>query len=161
MAIKIVGVLLVLGALAAIVLAMQAPAPVPGSVLPTAVVTIGKAIVQVEIASTPAQRAQGLSGRATICGAPLRQGCGEAQKGMLFVFQKPTQDGFWMKDMHFALDIIWVDSGGEVVTIAPNLSPETYPKSFYPRAPALMVLEVPAGFAAAYGIAIGDKVVVK
>jgi len=151
----------VLGALVAIVLAMQAPASVPGSVFPTAVVTIGKAIVQVEIASTPAQRAQGLSGRATICGAPLRQGCGEAQKGMLFVFQKPTRDGFWMKDMHFALDIIWVDSGGVITSIAHDLSPETYPQSFRPRTPALMVLEVVAGFARAHNIAIGDKVVVQ
>ena len=121
------------------------------AVLSMTTVTIGSTKIEVEIASTPAQRAQGLSGRAL-----LQEG-----RGMLFVFALPNKEGFWMKDMHFSLDIIWVDSSGAIVTITDNISPNTYPQSFYPSTPALYVLEVPAGFAKAHGIAVGDKVVVQ
>ncbi len=121
------------------------------STLPTKTITVGSVEVRVEVASTLAEREQGLSGRLS-----LPQG-----SGMLFIFPAPTIPGFWMKDMHLALDIIWADSSGVIVTISRNIAPETYPSVFRPTAPVLYVLEVPAGWAFAHGIAEGMRIVVQ
>ncbi|MDO8518376.1 MAG: DUF192 domain-containing protein [bacterium] len=134
--------------------AVVSPAPTN---LPMTTVTIGtdstsspQATIQVEVASTPAQRQLGLSGRASLA----------AGKGMLFVFTQPNEHGFWMKDMHFSIDIIWADSAGVITTIAHDISPSTYPQAFYPNEPAFYVLEVPSGFAKAHDIAVGGKIMV-
>ena len=108
--------------------------------------TIGDATITVEKADTEAARERGLSGRASL--AP--------DTGMLFVFEYSQIRGFWMKDMRFPIDIVWADETGKVVTIAENLSPDSYPQTFYPTSSALYVLEVPAGFVKAHGIAVGD-----
>ena len=112
-------------------------------------VTVGTTTIAVGVANTPTARAQGLSGRASL----------PDSSGMLFVFDMPGNYGFWMKDMQFPLDIIFADASGRIVSVYQNLSPQTYlanpPQVFYPAAPALYVLEVPAGFAAAHGISVG------
>ncbi|HVU75825.1 MAG TPA: DUF192 domain-containing protein [Candidatus Paceibacterota bacterium] len=115
---------------------------------PSPAVMIGGERVSVQLATTEAQREQGLSGT-----QPLA-----ADHGMLFVFPQDGQYHFWMKDMNYALDIIWIDGDGRIVSIAPSLSPDTYPQSFGPNAPARYVLEVSAGFAAAHGVKVGDIV---
>ena len=107
---------------------------------------IGGTTVSVDIASTKATRERGLSGRLAL--AP--------NTGLLFIFDQDGMWGFWMKDMLFSIDIIWTDAAGRVVTVAPNLSPQTYPQVFYPTAPAHYALEVPAGFAAAHSIQEGS-----
>ena len=109
-------------------------------------VNIGGTTVSVDIASTKATRERGLSGRLAL--AP--------NTGLLFIFDQDGMWGFWMKDMLFSIDIIWTDAAGRVVTVAPNLSPQTYPQVFYPTAPAHYALEVPAGFAAAHSIQEGS-----
>jgi hypothetical protein len=109
---------------------------------------INNLVLKVEIAATSAQRARGLSGRLQL---PPNQ-------GMLFVFPAADYHAFWMKDMHFPLDIIWIDDEQRIVDIAPDLSPDTYPRLFRPRQPARYVLEVQAGTAAKYGLKIGDSV---
>ena len=111
-------------------------------------VTIGAARVAVELARTPEEWARGLSGR-----APLKEGT-----GMLFVFPTPAPRAFWMKDMRFALDIIWIGGDLRVVDVTENALPESYPATFSPRAPAQYVLEVPAGFAQRYRIRPGMEV---
>jgi uncharacterized membrane protein (UPF0127 family) len=130
--------------------AMKPTSPQPSS-LPTAAVTLGGVTVVAELATTPEQKQQGLSGR-----TELSEG-----KGMLFVFDPPQTPGFWMKDMYLSLDIIFADKEGTIITIYPDLAPSTYPQSFRPTKPAYYVLEVPAGFAARHGIAVGDKIVVQ
>ena len=110
---------------------------------------VGQATVQVEVADTELAREQGLSDR-----APLAQGA-----GMLFVFDQPDVWGIWMKDMRFSLDIIYADDQGMITTIIASVSPNTYPKIFYPSKPARYVVELPAGFVAAHDIATGDKIV--
>ena len=119
--------------------------------LPTKTITIGNEKLVVEIASTPEEQQSGLSGRSGLA----------AGTGMLFIFTPPSVEGFWMKDMLFSLDIIWADSNGVIVTIDKGLSPDTYPKVFMPDVPAQYVLEVPAGYAASKGIAVGQKIVVQ
>lgn len=104
--------------------------------------------VRVTIADTEAKREQGLSGRQGL--AP--------HEGMLFIFQKDDRYAFWMKDMLFSIDILWLSADGTVVYIAPSVSPDTYPQAFVSSTPARYVLELPAGYAAAHGVKLGDKV---
>lgn len=114
-------------------------------------IRVGGVIVSAEVASTAPAREKGLSGH-----RPLGE-----QEGMLFVFDKDDTYGFWMKDMQFAIDIIWIDAEGKIITIAKNVEPASYPEVFYPARPARYVLEVPAGFAQKRSLAEGGKVVLK
>jgi len=115
-------------------------------------VRVGSAEVMAEVADTLALQVRGLSGRSSLA---------EGQ-GMLFVFESEGTHGIWMKDMRFAIDIIWATSDGTIITITEHVSPDTYPQSFYASEPtARYVLEVGAGFVVRHGIAVGDKVVVQ
>ncbi|MGH7141780.1 MAG: DUF192 domain-containing protein [Minisyncoccia bacterium] len=116
--------------------------------LPQQTISVGTTTILAEIADTPPQLQAGLSGRKA-----LPEG-----RGMLFVFSQDGNWGFWMPDMHFSIDILWMDASDKILTIAPEVSPKTYPKIFYPSAPARYVLELPAGFASAHGIRVGDTI---
>lgn len=115
-------------------------------------VEIGGATVKVEIVNDPAEMQKGLSGREKL---------GE-NRGMLFVFAELDQTAFWMKDMKFSLDIIWIQ-GDEIVDMAPDLPPLAGDliSTYEPRVPANYVLEVNAGFAQEHGVKVGDKVKIK
>jgi hypothetical protein len=52
---------------------------------------------------------------------------------MLFVFASSTRPGFWMKDMKFPIDIIWINADKEVVGIESNIATSTFPKLFFPE----------------------------
>ncbi len=101
----------------------------------------------VEIADTPEKRRQGLSGRSKM----------RDDQGMLFIFDNPASPGFWMKDMFFSIDMIWIDANGFVVGITKNIPPDSFPKTFEPPSPVLYVLEVNAGWADKNNISVGDK----
>ena len=109
---------------------------------------IGDTKIWVAYAVTPAEQEQGLSGT-----KPLRD-----DQGMLFIFPSDTSVSFWMKDMNYPLDIIWIDSEKTVRDISPDLDPATYPTTFAPSIPVRYALEVPAGFAAQNAIEVGTKV---
>lgn len=102
----------------------------------------------VEVADTPARQAQGLSGRPTL---------GE-REGLLFVFPQAGVYNFWMKDMLFPIDIIWIGEDRRVVDLTEDARPESYPKTFASRVPARYVLEVPAGTVRRENFVIGDPV---
>lgn len=104
--------------------------------------------IQVSIADTPEARAKGLGGRISL--AP--------DEGMLFVFGSDAKYPFWMKDMRFPIDILWLSRGGKVVDIRENISPEMYPEVFTPNALARYVLELPAGFVRENNVNVGDIV---
>ena len=125
--------------------------PIANPALPTATLTIGDTSIVAELATTPAEQEQGLSGRLA-----LGQG-----RGMFFVFDHADKWGIWMKDMRFPIDILWADENGMIITIEHDVPPSSYPASFYPTALSSFVLEVPAGFAKAHAIAIGQQIVVK
>jgi len=108
---------------------------------------LGEKALIIDIADDPEERTKGLSGRRS-----LAEG-----EGLLFVFDQPDFYGMWMKDMNFSIDIIWLDSTKEVVSIVEYVSPDTFPKVFKPTRAALYVLEVNAGFVEKYGIKIGDQ----
>ena len=113
-----------------------------------AALTVGSATVSVGIADSDEERIQGLSGIASL----------GAQEGLLFVFDQPDRYGFWMKDMRFPIDIIWIGEDRRVVDITRSATPETYPARFMPSAPAQYVLEVNEGWSDAHGIVVGDHV---
>ncbi len=81
-----------------------------------------------------------------------------ADEGMLFVFDHSDTYGFWMKDMRFPIDIIWLDENSVVTHIAANVQPSSYPATYHPETPSRFVLEVNAGYAAAHDIRVGSKV---
>jgi uncharacterized membrane protein (UPF0127 family) len=120
----------------------------PQIIQPTheAVIFAGETQILVDIADTPDEHAIGLSGT-----APLAKNTGK-----LFVFNTPGKYGFWMKDMNYGLDIIWIDKDLRIVHIAKDVMPESYPEIFYPPKEITYVLEVPAGFSTANNISINQ-----
>ena len=80
-------------------------------------------------------------------------------EGMLFIFSTSQIYKFWMKDMLFSLDMIWIDENKQVVDITDNISPDTFPSSFQPSSPVRYVLEVNAGFAEKNNIKVGDNLI--
>jgi len=80
-----------------------------------------------------------------------------SNEGMLFVFNTPAIQCFWMKDMHFPIDIIWLSVTKNVLYIQPNVSPNTYPESFCPPFLAKYVIELNSGQAKAAGLISGNK----
>ncbi len=109
-------------------------------------VTIGDTEIQAFVSDTDDERAQGLSGK---------EGLGE-DEGMLFVFEYPAKHGFWMKDMNFAIDIIWINAEKQVLGIERGVEPATFPQVFYPPDKVLYVLEVPKGFSDTAKIVVGQ-----
>ncbi len=116
------------------------------------VVTLGGVPFRVELAITSEQRTQGLSGH-----PPLASG-----GGMLFVFEQAQRYSFWMREMLFPLDMIWIDAECTVVHItrdappqAPDQSLADLPK-YGPPVPILYVLEINAGEAESAAIKEGS-----
>ncbi|MEK7123905.1 MAG: DUF192 domain-containing protein [Patescibacteria group bacterium] len=115
-------------------------------------VLINNKKIIVEIAKTPIEQATGLG---------FRDSLGK-DEGMLFIFEEKTKPGFWMKDMKFPIDIIWI-SGDAIAGISENIQPPTGAPDenltvYSPPEPVNYVLEVNAGFASENEIKIGDKV---
>jgi uncharacterized membrane protein (UPF0127 family) len=102
-------------------------------------ITLNNEDVKAEIVRSFAAKTLGLSGRDGL--AP--------NTGMLFVFTETRNPEIWMKDMKFAIDIIFISKEGVVVAIFENATPESYfenpPKIFKTLEGSRYVLEVPAG----------------
>jgi uncharacterized membrane protein (UPF0127 family) len=115
------------------------------------IVSIRGVDLPVELAITPEQRVQGLSGRSSL----------PANTGMLFIFEEPTIPAFWMKDMSFPLDFIWIKDK-RVVALDENVPAPRSDQNSPPvyTSPQIIdsVLEVNAGFVAQQGVRVGDLV---
>jgi len=116
--------------------------------LSASVIHIGDTMLQAEIVDTQEKREKGLSNRESL---------GE-RRGMLFLFEKSGRYGFWMKEMNFAIDIIWIDKNKSVVEITTNVDPKTFPEIFYPKETIQYVIESQAGFTEVNEIQLGDKI---
>ena len=110
--------------------------------------SIGQATLSVYVADTGILREKGLGGRES-----LSEGY-----GMLFIFEKADFQSFWMKDMKFPIDIIWIDETKRVVFVKNKVSPASYPETFSPKVSAKYVLETPAGFSEKNRLKVGDMV---
>lgn len=105
--------------------------------------------IHAAMAVTDAEREQGLSGQKAL----------PKDSGVLFVFQSAGVYGFWMKDMNFPIDMVWIGADKTVSGVAPGVSPSSYPQIFYPPTPITYVLELASGEAAKMHIAPGSKLV--
>ena len=78
-------------------------------------------------------------------------------QSMFFIFDKDEPRGFYMKNTEFPLDIIFINSKNEVVSIQKNAKP--FDKTtLQSGAPAMYVLEVNAGLSDTWGLEPGDRV---
>ncbi len=112
-------------------------------------VMVGNVQFFMEVADTIVLRAKGLSGH-----TPLGD-----REGMLFIFDLPTEDSFWMQGMLFPIDFIWV-SRGEVVGVTENARPMSETGFMLYRPPMFVdrVIEVAAGTVKKFGVKPGDAV---
>jgi uncharacterized protein len=121
----------------------------PQIVQPSA--TINGHTFSIELAKDDKTRERGLSYRASL----------PEDQGLLFLFDKPSTYSFWMKEMHFPIDIIYIDND-TIVHVFENVPPPTSPKQelpvYTPDTPADKVLEINAGLSKKYRIKKGDKI---
>lgn len=104
--------------------------------------------IDIEIAANEEERTRGLMYRDKM----------DENEGMFFIFDRETQQSFWMKNTLIPLDIIFVNKNNKIVKIHRNthtLSEESYPSG----APAIYVVEVNAGYCDKFGITEKDKIV--
>jgi uncharacterized membrane protein (UPF0127 family) len=106
--------------------------------------------VTAELAITDEERQQGLMFREKI----------NADQAMLFLFEEEEIHSFWMKNMRFPIDILWLDSQKRIVHLEPNVPPcssDPCP-SYTPGAPAIYVLELQSGCAEKQGLRLYDRI---
>lgn len=84
------------------------------------IVQIGSTRINAEVAKSVSDQDKGLSGRS----------CIDANQGMLFVFNHPGYYAFWMKDMRFPIDIVWIGADHKLAGLQINVAPSTYPDRF-------------------------------
>jgi hypothetical protein len=112
-------------------------------------VKVEDTVIRSEIADTPIKRTKGLM---------LRKSLPE-NEGMLFVFSEEGYHSFWMMNMSFPIDIIWINNEKKVVDIVKNAQPCIITCSSYrPKEKAMYVLEVNANFTEEHGVKIGTSI---
>ena len=110
------------------------------------IVKIDGTEIRAEIADTFTKRTKGLMFRKTL----------PENEGMLFIFGNEDYHNFWMMNMSFPIDIIFVKKEKRVVDIISNAQPCKLTCSTYkPKEKAIYALEVNANFAEEHGIKIG------
>ena len=109
----------------------------------------GVATLQVEIADSPEERAQGLSNRTSM----------QADAGMAFLWDEPVEAQFWMKDTLIPLQIAFWDEDGRILGLFEMEPCETdHCPTYGPREPFVGAVEANTGWFTARGVAVGDSV---
>ncbi len=103
--------------------------------------------IQLELAQTDYQKETGLMHRKSL----------QPNQGMLFVYENERpRPGFYMKNTHIALDLIYLNASFEVVDMFKNAQP--FDETTIPSvAPAMYVLEVNAGFVDEFDVELGNR----
>jgi len=114
----------------------------------TKYVKIGDEIIKVDLALTPTEQELGLSIKDNL----------KNDEGMLFIFNNSGVYPFWMKDMSFPIDIIWIGDDFRIVYIKKDAKKDSYPEIFDPNKNSKYVLEVNALFSEKKNLKEGDKV---
>jgi len=115
-------------------------------VLPVKTLTAGMYVIQAEIAASDATRARGLMHRKEL--AP--------NSGMLFVFEQPNVQCFWMRNTLIPLSIAFIQDDGTITNIA-DMAPMTE-NSHCSTTPVRYTLEMEQGWFAKRGITAGKKI---
>lgn len=113
--------------------------------LPRVKLSAGMHLIDVQVAATDAQRATGLM---------FRQQMPQTE-GMLFVFERPAQQCFWMKNTILPLTAAFIADDGTIVNLA-DMKPQTT-DSHCSTAPVRYVLEMNQGWFGQKGIRAGFK----
>ncbi len=100
----------------------------------------------VELADDAQSRRQGLMFRKSL----------PAQHGMLFIFDTPEIQRFWMHNTYIPLDIIFIDPDWKIINIV--TMPSRTDNTCQSKRPAKYVLELAAESARKYDIRAGQKV---
>jgi len=107
--------------------------------------------VVAELALSWEQRAKGLMFREEMA----------ANKGMLFLFEEEANHSFWMKNVRFPIDILWLDREKRIVHMVKRVPPckkDPCP-TYSPVRPSVYVLELSAGKTDEMGLKPGDRLV--
>lgn len=105
--------------------------------------------VTAELAVTDEERQQGLMYREKLAD----------DQGMLFIFEEEEIHSFWMKNMRFSIDILWLDKDRRIVHLEARVPPcaaDPCP-SYAPDRPAGFVLELQSGAAEKRGLKLDDR----
>ncbi|KKS82705.1 MAG: hypothetical protein UV58_C0006G0004 [Candidatus Wolfebacteria bacterium GW2011_GWC1_43_10] len=116
-------------------------------------ISIGQGEITAELAVSWSKKSIGLSGKGSLAD----------NQGMLFIFNQPTTPSFWMKDMKFNLDFVWIN-GDKIVDLSKNVPAplsDQSPVVISPKESADKVLEINAGTADKLNIQVGDKINIK
>ena len=117
-------------------------------------VTIRNTVFTVDVAITPKEKDVGLGFRKSLA----------ENRGLLFVYTNKERYPFWMRDMRFPIDILWIDDR-TIVDISKNVPVSDKPVNqlpiYRPTVPVDKVLELPAGTSDRVGITVGDKIIIK
>jgi uncharacterized membrane protein (UPF0127 family) len=106
----------------------------------------GSNCITLERVATSEARMKGLSDRDSLA----------RNSGMLFVFDRPDEQCFWMKDMRFNIDMVWLDSDRKIIKIVPDARPDSYP-STYCAENTKYVIEFNAGDAKEFNLTTGQQ----
>ena len=118
----------------------------PQTQLPRTKLSAGMHLLDVQIAATPEQRTIGLM---------FRKEMG-ASEGMLFVFEQPAVQCFWMKNTPLPLSAACIKDDGTIVNIE-DMKPLTT-ESHCSAAPVRFVLEMHQGWFSKKGVKAGNKI---
>lgn len=111
-------------------------------------IKLGQEFFTAEVADNQEKKEKGLSGRESLC-----EKC-----AMLFLFDDSAKRNFWMKDMHFDLDIIWVRNN-KIVKISPNISYKRGENEVASSVESVdKVIEINAGMSEKLGLKTGDSI---
>ena len=89
---------------------------VAGKKINSTEIKIGQNIIHAQIANTEHKRSMGLAYTEKM----------DENSGMLFIFDETGEKNFWMRDMYFNIDIIWLDENKQVVGFFENVKKESY-----------------------------------
>jgi len=103
--------------------------------------------ITMEIADTPEARIKGLMERWSL----------PELHGMLFIFDYPEMQRFWMHNTPLSLDMIFVDENRRILNMAESTTPMSK-QTYSSRGPAKYVVEVRAGFSKRHGIEEGMSI---
>jgi len=105
-------------------------------------------VLQVEVADDVAERSRGLMGRDRLA----------ENQGMWFIFPNESLQRVWMKNMRFALDIVFLSTNGCIVAILQQIPPCSIEECpvYQSSAPSQYMLEITAGFVKSHALRVGD-----
>lgn len=134
-----------IGALAALFIAQAQAQEAPQLQLPRVQLTAGMHLIDAQVAMTPSQQSTGLMHRQEM----------PATEGMLFVFEQPAKQCFWMKNTLLPLTAAFIQDDGTITNLA-DMKPQTTDAHCSTK-PVRFVLEMNQGWFAKRGLRAGFK----